>query len=108
MAAVNNTSFERKKKETTHGCQAVIDGDDHQRVPHPDHSCRSQSWIRTHGEITMVSWFILRRPPQEKDEPTFCDTLSFSAGRVRSFIPAATRHHFINGAQKNTVFGPTP
>ena len=25
---------------------------------------------------------------------------------MRSFKPAATRHHFINGAQKNTVFGP--
>lgn len=38
--------------------------------------------------------------------PTFCDTLSFSAGRCKSFNPAATRHHFITGAQKNTVFGP--
>jgi hypothetical protein len=28
------------------------------------------------------------------------------AGRRRSFNPAATRHHFIIGAQKNTVFGP--
>ena len=39
--------------------------------------------------------------------PTFCDTLSFSAGLWRSFTPAATRHHFMSGAQKNTVFGPT-
>ena len=38
--------------------------------------------------------------------PTFCDTLSFSAGLPRSFKPAATRHHFISGAQKNTVLGP--
>ena len=38
--------------------------------------------------------------------PTFCDTLSFSAGLWRSFTPAATRHHFISGAQKNTVLGP--
>lgn len=37
---------------------------------------------------------------------TFCDTLSLSAGRLKSFTPAATRHHFINGAQKKTVFGP--
>ena len=36
----------------------------------------------------------------------FCDTLSFSAGRERSLRPAATRHHFIIGAQKKTVFGP--
>jgi hypothetical protein len=32
--------------------------------------------------------------------------LSLSAGRLKSFTPAATRHHFINGAQKKTVFGP--
>lgn len=38
--------------------------------------------------------------------PMFCDTLSFSAGRERSLMPAATRHHFITGAQKKTVFGP--
>jgi hypothetical protein len=38
--------------------------------------------------------------------PMFCDRLNFSAGRERSFNPAATRPHFINGAQKNTVFGP--
>jgi hypothetical protein len=38
--------------------------------------------------------------------PTFWDTESFSAGRLRSFSPAATRHHFMRGAQKNTVFGP--
>jgi len=36
----------------------------------------------------------------------FCDTLSFSAGRFRSFNPAATRHHFIMGAQKKMVLGP--
>ena len=36
----------------------------------------------------------------------FCVALSFSAGRVMSRRPAATRHHFIMGAQKNTVFGP--
>lgn len=36
----------------------------------------------------------------------FCDTLSFSAGRLKSLTPAMTRHHFIIGAQKNTVFGP--
>ena len=40
------------------------------------------------------------------DAPTFWETLSLSAGRLRSFKPAATRHHFITGAQKNTVFGP--
>jgi len=39
--------------------------------------------------------------------PKFCDTLSLSAGRARSFNPAATSPHFINGAQKNTVLGPT-
>ena len=38
--------------------------------------------------------------------PRFWDTLSLSAGRVRSFTPAATKHHFIIGAQKNTVLGP--
>lgn len=38
--------------------------------------------------------------------PMFCETLSFSAGRARSRMPAATRAHFIIGAQKNTVFGP--
>ena len=37
----------------------------------------------------------------------FWDILSLSAGRVRSFTPAATKHHFIRGAQKNTVLGPT-
>lgn len=37
---------------------------------------------------------------------TFWDMLSLSAGRLKSFTPAATRHHFINGAQKKTVFGP--
>lgn len=37
---------------------------------------------------------------------TFCDALSLFAGRLKSFKPAATKHHFINGAQKNTVFGP--
>lgn len=41
-----------------------------------------------------------------RDIPRFCDTLSFSAGRERSFTPAATRHHFMSGAQKKTVFGP--
>ena len=40
------------------------------------------------------------------DAPIFWDALSFSAGRARSRTPAATRHHFIIGAQKNTVFGP--
>lgn len=39
--------------------------------------------------------------------PMFCETLSFSAGRARSRMPAATRAHFIIGAQKNTVFGPS-
>jgi hypothetical protein len=39
--------------------------------------------------------------------PKFCDTLNLSAGRVRSLRPAPTKHHFINGAQKNTVLGPT-
>ena len=38
--------------------------------------------------------------------PVFCDTLSFSAGRLRSFNPAATKHHFIIGAQKKIVLGP--
>ena len=38
--------------------------------------------------------------------PTFCETLSLSAGRPRSLRPAPTRHHFMRGAQKNTVFGP--
>ena len=38
--------------------------------------------------------------------PTFCDTLSLSAGLERSFKPAATKHHFMIGAQKNTVLGP--
>jgi len=36
----------------------------------------------------------------------FCDRESFSAGRLISFSPAATRHHFIRGAQKKTVLGP--
>lgn len=34
------------------------------------------------------------------------EKLSFSAGLARSASPAITRHHFIVGAQKNTVFGP--
>ncbi len=38
--------------------------------------------------------------------PTFCDILSLSAGRDRSLRPAATKHHFMTGAQKKTVFGP--
>jgi hypothetical protein len=38
--------------------------------------------------------------------PIFWETLSFSAGRLRSFTPAATKHHFIKGAQKKTVLGP--
>ena len=38
--------------------------------------------------------------------PRFWETLSLSAGLLRSFKPAPTRHHFMNGAQKNTVFGP--
>lgn len=38
--------------------------------------------------------------------PTFCDTLNFSAGLPRSFTPAITKHHFIIGPQKKTVFGP--
>jgi len=42
----------------------------------------------------------------ERDGPRFWDTLSLSAGRLRSFNPAPTKHHFINGAQKNTVLGP--
>lgn len=37
---------------------------------------------------------------------TFWETLSLSAGRDKSFRPAKTRHHFIKGAQKNTVLGP--
>jgi len=36
----------------------------------------------------------------------FWERLSLSAGRDMSFSPAATRPHFINGAQKNTVLGP--
>jgi len=36
----------------------------------------------------------------------FCDRLSLSAGRLKSLTPARTRHHFISGAQKKTVFGP--
>jgi len=31
---------------------------------------------------------------------------NLSAGRAISLRPAATRHHFIKGAQKNTVLGP--
>ena len=42
----------------------------------------------------------------EHGAPRFCETLSLSAGLARSFNPAATKHHFIIGAQKNTVFGP--
>jgi hypothetical protein len=38
--------------------------------------------------------------------PRFWETDSFSAGLERSFSPAATRHHFISGAQKKTVLGP--
>lgn len=34
---------------------------------------------------------------------TFWLTESFSGGLVRSLTPAATRHHFIIGAQKKTV-----
>lgn len=36
---------------------------------------------------------------------TFWFTLSFSAGRDRSFTPAATRAHFAMGAQKKMVLG---
>lgn len=47
------------------------------------------------------------RPSERRHyAPRFCGTLNFSAGRERSLRPAATRHHFITGAQKNTVFGP--
>lgn len=35
-----------------------------------------------------------------------CGTLIFSAGLVRSPIPAATNPHLKAGAQKNTVLGP--
>jgi len=38
--------------------------------------------------------------------PRFCGTESFSAGLDRSLRPAATKHHFIRGAQKKTVLGP--
>jgi hypothetical protein len=42
---------------------------------------------------------------------TFCDTLNFSAGREKSFRPAATKPHLASGAQKKivlvlSVFGP--
>lgn len=35
-----------------------------------------------------------------------CDADNFSAGRAISPIPAITRHHLKQGAQKNTVLGP--
>lgn len=35
-----------------------------------------------------------------------CETLILSAGRVRSPIPAITRHHLQAGAQKKIVLGP--
>lgn len=38
--------------------------------------------------------------------PTFWETLSLSAGRVKSLSPAPTKHHFMRGDQKNTVLGP--
>lgn len=38
---------------------------------------------------------------------TFWYRESFSGGRLKSLIPAMTNAHFIVGAQKWTVFGPT-
>ena len=52
--------------------------------------------------------YIVKRDISMNYAPTFCDTLNLSAGLARSFNPAATKHHFINGAQKNTVLGPVP
>jgi len=49
---------------------------------------------------------ILNKVNRAANEPRFCDMLNLSAGRDRSFNPAATRHHFIIGAQKKTVLGP--
>ena len=43
---------------------------------------------------------------EDRYEPTFWEMLSLSAGLLRSFKPATTRHHFMTGAQKKTVFGP--
>lgn len=43
---------------------------------------------------------------KESYVPVFCDTESLSADRVKSFTPAATRAHFIIGAQKKMVLGP--
>ena len=54
-------------------------------------------------EIRTFTWQKVYMP---RYSPTFWDMLSLSAGRFKSFKPAATKHHFINGAQKNTVFGP--
>lgn len=41
-----------------------------------------------------------------ENAPKFWETDSFSAGLCKSLTPAATRPHFINGAQKKTVLGP--
>src|SRR6266702_4485316 len=47
-----------------------------------------------------------KKRQKKSHEPRFCDAESLSAGRARSFTPAATRHHFMRGAQKKTVLGP--
>jgi hypothetical protein len=86
----------------TNRSQAVVDWGDHQRVPHPDgagrcESCEKQESRWSEDQASSMA---------QVHAPRFCDRLSFSAGRRRSLTPAATRHHFITGAQKNTVFGP--
>ena len=103
----------------THSSKTVVNGGDDQRVAHPDESRRSQGYptqrasnggMREVTESQRPAHQRQQPPPtpciESKDAPRFWDTLSLSAGRERSFRPAATRHHFMIGAQKKTVFGP--
>jgi hypothetical protein len=102
------------KIDTTYRGQAVVDRGDHERVAHPDDAGREESCHERRHDMHRRGKD--RKGCCERREatnngahaPRFCDKLSFSAGRRRSFTPAATKHHFIMGAQKNTVFGPMP
>jgi hypothetical protein len=91
-----------RRGEKTNRSQAVVDRGDHQRVAHPDGASRCESCEKERSRSSEDQ----ANSMAQVHAPRFCDRLSFSAGRRRSLTPAATRHHFITGAQKNTVFGP--
>ena len=116
---IEGVSFSRVSRTgmtDTRSGQTVIYGCDDERVSDPDEASSGKSY-QSKGKFDKKSVKMWRRwegefrsadvsPEFYFYAPRFWDTLSFSAGRERSFKPAATRHHFINGAQKNTVFGP--